>query len=247
VDVDKLLELVDKAGFWATQSTEPQPDENSRKYYVLDGAWWMLEGVQNGSFQYVFRRNPKPTPITEIGCYLAKNLVKSSGSMIPMPGCTSAIQTNPAVTTPAHMIPQQLWGKWVVTREIPTTTISCWGSAEAKTLLGTEIEYSKALFRWKNVVTEHPVAESTVVSAEQFYDDNSGQGSNSSQVAFRQLGIKASKATQILIHHPPAAITGNTIEIPGDEVLLESKNTIIFSACNVYFEAKRVSTALGPD
>lgn len=132
VDVDKLLELVDKAGFWAAQSTEPQPDENSRKYYVLDGAWWMLEGVQNGSFHFVFHRNPKPTPITEIGCYLTKNLVKFSDSVIPMPGCTSAIQTNPAVTTPAQTIPQQLWGKWVVTREIPTTTISCWGSAEAK-------------------------------------------------------------------------------------------------------------------
>jgi hypothetical protein len=157
-----------------------------------------------------------------------------------MPGCTSAIQTNPAVTTPAQTIPQQLWGKWVVTRQIPTTTISCWGSAEAKTLLGTEIEYSKDLFRWKNVVTEHAVAESAVVSAEQFHDDNSGQGSNSSQVTFRQLGIKANEATQILIHHPPAEITGGTIEIPGDEVLLESKNTIIFSACNVYFEAKRI-------
>jgi hypothetical protein len=87
LEVDKLLELVDKAGFWAVQSTEPQPDENGHKYYVLDGAWWMLEGVQKGSFHYVFRRNPKPTPITEIGCYLAKNLVKSNGSVIPMPGC----------------------------------------------------------------------------------------------------------------------------------------------------------------
>ena len=94
MDVDKLLELVDKAGFWAAQSTEPQPDENSRKYYVLDGAWWMLEGVQNGSFHYVFRRNPKPTPITEIGCYLAKNLVKSNESVIPMPGCAPATQTS---------------------------------------------------------------------------------------------------------------------------------------------------------
>ena len=102
VDVDKLLELVDRAGFWAAQSTELQPDENSRKYYVFDGAWWMLEGVQNGSFHYVFNRNPKPTPITEIGCYLARNLVKSSGSVIPMSGCTSAVQTNPAVTTPAQ-------------------------------------------------------------------------------------------------------------------------------------------------
>jgi hypothetical protein len=145
----------------------------------------------------------------------------------------------------AQTIPQQLWGKWVVTREIPTTTISCWGSAEAKTLLATEIEYSKEKFRWKNVVTEHPVAESKIVNAEQFHDDNSGQGSNSSQVTFRQLGIKAKQATQVSIRHSPAAITGATSEIPGDEVLLKNENTIIFSVCNAYFEAKRVATPPG--
>jgi hypothetical protein len=56
-------------------------------------------------------------------------------------------------------IPEQIWGKWLVTRQIPTTTISCWGTAEAKTLLGTEIEYSAEVFRWKDVVTTRPVAE----------------------------------------------------------------------------------------
>ena len=140
-------------------------------------------------------------------------------------------------------IPEQIWGKWIVTRQIPTTTISCWGAAEAKTLLGTEIEYSAEVFRWKDVVTTHPVAEAKIVSAEQFHDDNSGKGSNSSQITFRQLGIKAKQAMIISIHHPPAEITGGTIEIPGDEVLVKNKGTIVFTACNVYFEAKRVSTA----
>jgi hypothetical protein len=56
-------------------------------------------------------------------------------------------------------IPEEIWGKWVVSREIPTTTISCWSGADAKKLLGTEIEYSKEVFRWKDVVTSHPVAE----------------------------------------------------------------------------------------
>ena len=139
-------------------------------------------------------------------------------------------------------IPRQIWGKWVVTRQIPTTTISCRSAAEAKTLLGTEIEYSAELFRWKDVVTTHPVAEVRIVNAEQFHDDNSGKGSNSSQIAFRQLGIKAKQAMLISIHHPPAEITGGTIEIPGDEVLVKNKGTIVFAACNVYFEAKRVST-----
>ena len=142
----------------------------------------------------------------------------------------------------SQTIPEQIWGKWIVTRQIPTTTISCWGAAEAKTLLGTEIEYSAGSFRWKNVVTTYPVAEARIVNAEQFHDDNSGKGSNSSQITFRQLGIKAKQAMLISIHHPPAEITGGTIEIPGDEVLVKNKGTIVFAACNEYFEATRVPT-----
>ena len=93
-DVDKLLELVNKAGFWAVPSTEPEPPTTGRKYYVFDGFWWMLEGVQNGSFHYVFRQNPKPTAITEIGCYLAKNLVKADSYVVPMAPCAPTVQTN---------------------------------------------------------------------------------------------------------------------------------------------------------
>jgi hypothetical protein len=144
-------------------------------------------------------------------------------------------------------IPEQIWGKWVVTRQIPTTTISCWGAAEAKTLLGTEIKYSAEVFRWKDVVTAHPTAKAKMVSAEQFHDDNSGKGSNSSQITFHKLGITAKQVMLISIHHPPGNITGGTIEIPGDEVLVKNKDTIIFAACNVYFEAKRVSTRSTPD
>lgn len=146
-------------------------------------------------------------------------------------------------TAQAQTVPEQIWGKWVVSREIPTTTISCWDETEAKALLGTEIEYSAQVFRWKDVVTAHPVAEVRMVSAEQFHDENSGTGVNSSQITFRQLGIKAKQAMSITVHHAPANITGGTIEIPGDEVLVKNKDAIIFSACNIYFEAKRVSAA----
>jgi Surface antigen variable number repeat len=150
-------------------------------------------------------------------------------------------------TAQAQTIPEQIWGKWVISRKIPTTTISCWDEAEAKTLLGTQIEYSSEVFRWKDVVTAHPTAEAKMVSAEQFHDDNSGKGSNSSQITFRQLGITAKQVMLISIHHPPANITGGTIEIPGDEVLVKNKDAIIFAACNVYFEAKRASAQSTPD
>jgi hypothetical protein len=147
----------------------------------------------------------------------------------------------------AQSVPEQIWGKWVVSRKIPTTTISCWDVAQAKALLGTQIEYSSEVFRWKDVVTAHPTAEAKMVSAEQFHDDNSGKGSNSSQITFRQLGIASKQVMLISIHHPPANVTGGTTEIPGDEVLVKNKDTIIVAACNVYFEAQRVSARSTPD
>ena len=45
-----------------------------------------------------------------------------------------------AKPVPAQAIPRELWGTWVVHREVPTTTISCWGDKDAKKLIGTELE-----------------------------------------------------------------------------------------------------------
>ena len=147
-----------------------------------------------------------------------------------------------AVACPAQTIPQELWGKWTVPREIPTTTIGCWGKTEAKKLIGTQIEYSGDLFRWNNAVTRNPKAEVTTVSAEQFQQENSGGGAHGSQINFRQLGIKADHAKQVTIQHTDAEITGGTTEIPGDRVLLKDSRTIVFSVCNFYFEAKKTPT-----
>jgi hypothetical protein len=146
-------------------------------------------------------------------------------------------------TTSAQSVPKELWGKWVVRREVPTTTIACWGDEKAKTLIGTEVEYSAEFFRWQKVVTKNPTAEVTTITAKQFHDKNSGQGANGSQVTFRELGIKADKVTQVAIRHPAVDITGGTVEIPGDSVLIKNANTIIFSVCGVYFESQRSVTA----
>jgi hypothetical protein len=144
-----------------------------------------------------------------------------------------------AKAAPSQTIPKELWGTWVVRREVPTHTISCWGEKEAKKIIGTEIEYSAQRFRWKRVVTKNPDVETKTVIAQQFHDGNSGGGANSSQITFAQLGIKAERVVQITIRHPSATITEATGEIPGDNVLLKDKSTIIFSVCNVYFEAER--------
>ena len=141
----------------------------------------------------------------------------------------------------AQTIPVELWGKWVVARVLPTRTIACWGDRQAKALLNTEIEYSGDVFRWKDVITRSLDVSTEVVTAERFHDDNSGRGTNSSQVTFRELGISSNQATEISIKHPPADITGETVEIPGDRVLVRDKNTIVISVCSVYFEAHRVT------
>ena len=141
--------------------------------------------------------------------------------------------------TTAQDIPEQLRGKWVVKRVIPTTTISCWGNQESKRLIGTEIEYTADSFRWQDKTTAHPDVTVATVNPEQFHRENSGGGAVDSQVSFRQLGIRTSVATQVSLGHPDANITETTIEIPGDRVLIKDGNAIIFSMCNVYFEALR--------
>ena len=140
----------------------------------------------------------------------------------------------------AQNIPQELVGKWVIQRELSTRTISCWGEKEAKAIIGTEVEYTADSFKWKHILVKHPTVAVAVVSAEQFQRENSSANVNGSQVSFRQLGINAPEMKQVSINHPPAEMTGATTEIPGDVVLLKNRNAIVFSVCNVYFEAKRL-------
>jgi hypothetical protein len=91
VDVNKLLQLLAKVEFWSMPSTENDEKRNdaaSRKAYVVDGSYWMVEGVQKGSFHYIYRQNPKPTAITEIACSLAMDLAKPGESGISTTLCS---------------------------------------------------------------------------------------------------------------------------------------------------------------
>jgi hypothetical protein len=106
-------------------------------------------------------------------------------------------------------------------------------------LLGTEIEYSPTLFRWKNYSVRNPSAATKVMTADEFSHEYSGGGPADSQVDFKQLGIRSSSITMVYINHAAANITGGTVETPGDTVLLKSKERIVLSVCNVYFEAVR--------
>lgn len=142
-----------------------------------------------------------------------------------------------AFVAAAQDIPQALRGKWRVRRILPVNTVSCWDEKEARGLIGTEIEYTADSFRWKDNFISHPSVNIAIVTADEFRDEFTG----SYFADFRSLGIRAPQATQIQIGHPAANITGGSIEIPGDEVFINGRNTIVFSVCGVYFEGKRES------
>jgi hypothetical protein len=120
-----------------------------------------------------------------------------------------------------------------------------WDNTEARALIGTELEYSAEIFRWQKVVIGNPVAQVTTVTGEEFRDETSGRGRDSSQVDFRQLGMSQKQALQIVIRHSGADVFKATSGIPGDSVLLKSGDTIVFSVCGVYFEARRSVTPKG--
>lgn len=140
----------------------------------------------------------------------------------------------------AEPIPATLMGRWVVQRELPTRSITCWDAREAETLIGTELEYSAESFRWKDVIIKQPSATVKRVTAEEFWSYHSGRGQDSSQVTFAMLGIEAASTIQVEIAHPPAAIMRATIQIPGDWVLLKGPDIVVISMCGFYYEAERI-------
>ena len=80
-DVEKFLRLIDKNQFWAMPSTsnERKTDASGHEVYVFDGAVWMIDGLRNGSFHFVYRSNPEASPFTEVGRFLARDLAKLPG------------------------------------------------------------------------------------------------------------------------------------------------------------------------
>ncbi len=153
-----------------------------------------------------------------------------------------AILFNSVSYITAQVIPEALRGTWRVRRMLPANTVSCWGEKDARELIGTRIEYTADSFRWKDKFISHPAVKVAVMTADEFQEEYSGSGSF---VDFARLGIRGTQSTEIRIEHPAADITGGSIEIPGDHVLIKDRETIVFSVCNIYFEAKRESTKKG--
>ncbi len=66
-----------------------------------------------------------------------------------------------APATGAQDIPTVLQGKWIVSRIIPTRTITCWDQKQAEKLIGTEIDYTADSLRWKDLLASHPLRGAT--------------------------------------------------------------------------------------
>ena len=137
-------------------------------------------------------------------------------------------------------MPEAIVGTWMVSREIPTKTISCWGKGDTKKLIRSELQYSDKIFRWDRTTIENPIVEVRTVTAQEFHDENSGAGPHGAEITLPELGINSDSVTEIAIRHSPGHVFTETIEIPGDDVVVKDPATIVFSVCNVYFEAKRV-------
>jgi hypothetical protein len=137
-------------------------------------------------------------------------------------------------------MPEAIVGTWIVSREIPTRTISCWGKEDAKKVIRTELQYSDKVFRWDKTTIENPVVDVRTVTAQEFHDENSGAGPHGAEISLQELGINSDSVTEISVKHSPGHLFTDTSEIPGDDVVVKDPATIVFSVCNVYFEAKRV-------
>lgn len=137
-------------------------------------------------------------------------------------------------------MPETIAGTWIVSREIPTKTDSCWSKENTRKLIKTELQYSDKIFRWEKTTIENPLVEVRTVTAQEFHDENSGAGPHGVEISLPELGINNDSVTEIAIKHPPGHLFTETIEIPGDDVIVKDAGTIVFAVCNVYFEAKRV-------
>jgi hypothetical protein len=84
-DVRGFLSVVKQGNFWQLPTTEVQEGPP-----IQDGNYWIIEGLQAGTYHLVRRRHPKPSPYTEIGRYLGKKLAGLDDSVFFVPAYPSS-------------------------------------------------------------------------------------------------------------------------------------------------------------
>lgn len=145
-----------------------------------------------------------------------------------------------AAPNAAAPIPSALIGNWSVTKIIPTQTVGCWDEKQAQQLVGNSINYKAGGFIWHEQQLINQGATATTVEAQEFVEDNSG---DNSYVDFPILGISTPSVQRVIIQHQDVSVPGITDQgsegVPGDNVLVKDRNTLLFSQCGVWFEAQR--------
>ncbi len=141
-------------------------------------------------------------------------------------------------------IPPELVGVWVILKILPTATMVTMDDAQARALLGTEIEYTRQSLRWNHQLVTRPFVNSYLVDSADFTRSNSGTGSGAaSHVTFEDLGIRSERARCVAIYHPypdsEKLSDRCEVPIPGDAVLFKSARSIVFDVCGWWFEAYR--------
>jgi hypothetical protein len=82
-DLNKFLQLVDRAKFWTMPLTEGNKVSAGRRDITFDGGFWVFEGVSKGCYHVVVRRAPEKSSFTEMVTFLAKDMAKLSDATIP--------------------------------------------------------------------------------------------------------------------------------------------------------------------
>lgn len=166
--------------------------------------------------------------------------------LIPLsaPLLAMAQQTPPDKGRSASLapIPSQLLGQWRVTKTLPTQADACWDRQQIDSVLNTQISYQRDGFSWNNQQRRSLGVVSSTVEEQEFVEDNSEADSDTPAVDFAMLGIIAPAVERIAIMHTAKDSASNTPdadEFPGATVLIKNPDTLIFSLCNVYFEAQR--------
>ena len=152
---------------------------------------------------------------------------------------TCAMMIAPGLLGAAEPLPPELTGSWRILRILPTRNVTCWDEKQARTVLGTTLSYSPSVMLWRSREFRLQGIDTRELTADEFLQET---GHGQYYADFAQLGIHRKSVTEVTLKHKDADITGSSVEMPGDNVLLAGRNRIIVSACNVCYEAVRITT-----
>ncbi len=133
----------------------------------------------------------------------------------------------------AQSMPPSIAGKWRIVRILPTHNPQCWNEERARTLLGTTLTYRTRMMIWHGGLEPINEVFSRTLTRRAFQDEY--------KVDLAELGIAAATVTEFDLQHEDADVTGSTIEVPGDTIVVAGPGKIVVSACGVFYSAVRVT------